>query len=79
MLYKAQYEGNGECRFIFEVKHPKNGQWECLDATWAFGTTGRLINHGKNFNLKAMAARGVESNKFIGHMLPQSGHQLNWK
>ena len=34
---------NGEGCFIYEVQHPRIGQWVCLDV---FGTLGRLINLG---------------------------------
>ncbi len=56
-LLTDEYKVNGEGCFIFEVQHPVTGQWWCLDATRAFGTTGRLINHSsKKGNLKTLAA-----------------------
>ena len=55
--YEEEYKANGEGCFIYEVQHPGIGEWVCLDATRAFGTMGRLINHGdKTENLKAMVA-----------------------
>ena len=55
--HEEEYEGNGEGCFVYEVQHPRSGQWMSLDATRAFGTIGRLINHGaKESNLRAMSA-----------------------
>ncbi len=51
-----EYEANGEGCFIFEVRHPYTGKKQCLDATRAFGTYGRLVNHSPRPNLKAMVA-----------------------
>ena len=57
LSHEREYEGNGEGCYIYEVQHPRTGKWVCLDATRAFGTVGRLVNHGRpNANLRSMAA-----------------------
>ena len=43
------------------------GSWCCLDATRAYGTLGRLINHSNRPNLRAKAAR-VEGKLRVGFM-----------
>ena len=42
---------------IYDTQDPVNGQWWCVDATRAYGTLGRLINHSSKPNLVAKAAR----------------------
>lgn len=51
-----EYALNGEGCFILDVQHPKSGSWYCLDATRTFDTFGRLINHSRTPNLKALQA-----------------------
>lgn len=55
--HRAEYAMNGEGMYIYEVQHPKTGCWLCLDATRAFNTLGRLVNHSCNPNLRAKAAQ----------------------
>ena len=53
--YESEYAANGEGCFIFEVQKPGGG-WVCIDATRAYGTIGRLVNHSPNPNVKGRVA-----------------------
>ena len=47
--YESEYTANGE------VQKPGGG-WVCIDATRAYGTIGRLVNHSSNPNVKGRVA-----------------------
>ena len=55
--FEQEYISNGEGVFIFDVQDPIDGSWKCLDATRAYGTLGRLINHSSRPNLRPKVAR----------------------
>lgn len=38
------------------MKHPESGKWICIDATRAYGTIGRLVNHSPRPNVKGKVA-----------------------
>ncbi len=55
---EEEYAANEEGCFIFEVEYQMNGhRWWCLDATRAFNTFGRIINHSCTPNIKAKAVK----------------------
>ena len=66
-LYEEECRANGEGNFIYDVQDPLSKMWICMDATRAYGTIGRLINHSAKPNLRAKVAR-VEGKLRLGFL-----------
>lgn len=77
---EREYSLNGEGCFILEVQSPVSSQWICLDATRAFGTLGRLINHDRKPNLRSMAAmvNGTLRVGFLAARVIMKGDELTF-
>ena len=65
---------------IMDVQDPLKGSWWCVDATRAFQTLGRLINHSFTPNLKGKAARvcGKLRVAFLALRDIESGEELSY-